>query len=409
MTSAAIGMLVDAGKLRFDDRVIDILPEFRLYDPWATRETTVRDLLTHRTGLPGTDLMWIREPFTMQEMIKHLRYVKPATSFRSTMEYQNVTYAIAGAIVEKVSGMPWDAFVRSRIFAPLGMNETEPLVANIIGKSNVATPHAAVGDSSRVIPIRTTDPVASAGSVWSSVSDMSKWMRFILDSGRVGTQRLIKPATFTELLTPQIRAPMELYPALQLSKPHGFSYGLGWFIQDYRGATVWMHTGSIDGMSALIGLLPDQRMGVYVLANIDHAELRHALMYKAFDIYSGNPARDWSAELRKFLTPEPRGAAATQASATSAPQAPSFPLERYVGTYVDSAYGAFDVTYSGGSLHARFRNADIGALEPSRGDTFRTKPTSANESPIPLTFVTGGTPAVVGLRAFGVTFDLVRK
>ena len=315
MTSAAIGMLVDEGKLRFDDRVIDYLPDFRLYDPYATRETTIRDLLTHRTGLPGTDLMWARPGFTMPDMIKRLRYVKPATSFRSTMEYQNVTYAVAGALVEKVSGVSWDAFVRTRILTPLGMNETELLVANIVGKSNVAAPHAAVGDSARVVPIRTTDAIAPAGSVWSSVSDMSKWMRFILDSGRVGSKRLLTPATFTELVTPQIRAPMELYPALSVSRPHAFSYGLGWFVQDYHGATVWMHTGSIDGMSAIIGLLPDQRTGVYVLANIDHAELRHALMYQAFDLYSGNPPRDWSAELHAlFAHPQP-AASATLASA----------------------------------------------------------------------------------------------
>ena len=404
MTSAAVGMLVDEGKLRFDDRVIDILPDFRLYDPYATRETTIRDLLTHRTGLPGTDLMWVREPFTMAEMIKRLRYVKPTTSFRSTMEYQNVTYAISGAIVEKVSGMSWDAFVRNRIFAPLGMNETEPLVANIIGKSNVAQPHAPVGDSGVVVPIRSTDAIAPAGSVWSSVADMSKWMRFILDSGRVGTKRLIAPATFTELVTPQIRAPMALYPALTASRPHAFSYGLGWFIQDYRGATVWMHTGSIDGMSALIGLLPDQRTGVYVLANIDHAELRHALMYQAFDLYLGGPSRDWSTELRTlFAHPS-----ATQASAAST-RAAAGTLDRYVGTYVDSAYGSFEITNAGAALHARFRGNDLGDLELSQGESFRTKPPRPGEQPFALTFVVSPAGAVVGLRTLGNTFDLVRK
>lgn len=408
MTSAAIAMLVDEGKLRFDDRVIDILPDFRLYDPWATRETTVRDLLMHRTGLPGTDLMWIRQPFTMQEMIQRLRYVKPTTSFRSTLEYQNVTYALNGAIIEKVSGMPWETFINKRIFAPLGMNESEPLVAGIIGKSNVATPHAQVGDSSRPVRIRTTDPVASAGSVYSSVSDMSKWMRFILDSGRVDNQRLIKPGSFTELVTPQIRAPMELYPALQLSKPHGFSYGLGWFVQDYRGATVWMHTGSIDGMSAIIGLLPDQHMGVYILANTDHAELRHALMYRAFDMYAGNPQRDWSAELRTLLAPPARTAAATQA-ATAPKAGPSLPLDRYVGTYVDSAYGSFEITNAAGTLHARFRGADAGQLESVQGETFRTKPASPDDDQLAVTFVIGANGSVTAIRSFGATFDLVRK
>jgi CubicO group peptidase (beta-lactamase class C family) len=405
MTSAALGMLVDEGKIHWDDRVIDILPDFRLYDPYATRETTIRDLLTHRTGLPGTDLFWAREPFTMAEMIRRLRYVKPTTSFRSTMEYQNVVYAIGGAIVEKVSGMSWDAFIRQRIFKPLGMNESEPLVSGIIGKPNVATPHAPSGDTAIVVPYRSTDAIAPAGSVYSSVSDMSKWMRFILDSGRVGTERLITPATFTELLTPQIRAPMSLYPALTLSRPHGFSYGLGWFIQDYQGETVWMHTGSIDGMSAIIGLLPDRRTGVYVLANTDHAELRHALMYKAFDLYAGNRDRDWSADLRALFAHAAVTAAGGAPREAAAPAPPSLPLDRYAGTFVDSAYGNVDVTFAGGALSARFRGKDVGPLEPVRSDTFRSRNPA---EPMSLSFVTDGAGGITAVRAYGITFERVR-
>jgi len=406
MTSAALAMLVDDGKLHFDDRVIDILPDFRLYDPYATRETTVRDLLTHRTGLPGTDLMWARDPFTMAEMIHRLRYVKPTTSFRSTMEYQNVTYAIGGAIVEKVSGMPWDAFIRKRIFEPLGMTESEPLVSGIIGKPNVASPHAPSGDTGIVVPYRSTDAIAPAGSVYSSVFDMSKWMRFILDSGRVGTKRLISPASFTELVTPQIRAPMALYPALTLSRPHAFSYGLGWFIQDYQGEVVWMHTGSIDGMCAIIGLLPDRRTGVYVLENTDHIELRHALMYKVFDLFMGNPARDWSKEILALEGPAPaRVAGAPRQPPTPAP--PSLALDRYAGTYVDSAYGAIEVRFANGALSGKFRDKDFGALEPVRSDTFRSQG-GRDRDALSVSFVTDGAGNVIAARAFGITFERTR-
>jgi CubicO group peptidase (beta-lactamase class C family) len=403
MTSAGLAMLVDEGKIKWDDRVIDILPDFRLYDPYATRETTIRDLLTHRTGLPSTDGFWAREPYTQQESINRLRYVKPTTSFRSTMEYQNNVYAIGGAIIEKVTSMPWDAYIRQRIFEPLGMRESEPLVAGIVGQSNVATPHAASGDTSIIVPIRTTDPVASAGSVWSSVSDMSKWMRFILDSGRVGSKRLIKPETFTELVTPQIRAPMSLYPALTVSRPHGFSYGLGWFIQDYQGEVVWMHTGSIDGMSAIIGLMPDRRTGVYVLANIDHAELRHALMYKVFDLFAGNPERDWSADLRTLFARPTATLAARDRQEMPAPA--SLALDRYAGTYVDSAYGVVDVKLAGTALTARFRNKELGALEHLRSDTFRT---AAGADAMSFSFVTDGAGNVIAVRSVGVTFDRQR-
>ncbi len=248
-------------------------------------------------GLPGTDLFWAVDENTLpfNQIIQRLRYIKPTSSFRSTWNYQNVVYSIAGTVIERVSGMPWDQFVRTRIFVPLGMNETEALVRDIRGKANVAVPHANTRDSLRVVSIKSTDGVAPAGSVWSSVSDMSKWMRFMLDSGRVGDKRLISIANFRELIAPQIRAPMEQYPALELVKPNFFSYAFGWFVQDYHGRVVWMHTGSINGMSAIIGLEPDERVGVYVLENTDHVELRHALIYQGFDLFNAPPRRaDWS-------------------------------------------------------------------------------------------------------------------
>ncbi len=401
MTSAALGMLVDEGKLRWDDRVIDILPDFRLFDPYVTREITIRDLLTHRSGLPPTDLLWARADLSLPEMIRRLRYVRPSSSFRSQWNYQNVVYAVGGAVIAKVSGMPWDDFIRTRIFAPLGMTESEPLVAGIDTKPNVARPHAEIRDTVRAVPIRTTDPVAPAGSVWSSVSDMSKWMRFVLDSGRVGDQRLLAPATFVELVTPQIRAALSTYSALALVRPHIFTYGLGWFVQDYHGETVWMHTGSIDGMSAIIGLLPDRKVGVYVLANRDHAELRHALMYKVFDVYLGNPERDWSAELRKLLA----GAEAAPAPARPAnPVLPSLPLERYAGTYADSTYGAVSVTLADGALHARFGNEDIGRLDPWEYETFIAVGPPPLDQRAGLTFILDGAGHVASLRTYGVSF-----
>lgn len=408
MTSAALGMLVDEGKVRWDDRVIDHVPEFRLYDAYATRETTLRDLLSHRTGVPGTDLLWTLEPYSMPEMIRRLRYVQPTASFRAQMQYQNVTYAVAGTVIERVSGMSWDAFIRSRIFGPLGMMESEALVAGVDTKPNVALPHAMAGDSVRVVPIHTTDPVASAGSVWSSVADMSRWMRFMLDSGRVGTRRLITPATYAELMAPQIRAPLSTYPALGLARPRTFSYALGWFVQEYQGRTIYMHTGSIDGMSAIVGLMPDRRMGVFVLANLDHAELRHALMYQAFDLYNANAPRDWSKDLRTLLTPPRRVAAAVDSGPVDRP-APAFTLARYAGRYADSAYGHVVVTFDSGGLRARFRDRDLGPLTHSQFETFRTKAPPPDESQYTLTFLHDGSGNVTAVRALGATFARARR
>ncbi len=403
MTTMALAMLVDEGKVKWDDRVIDYLPDFRLYDAYATRELTIRDLLTHRTGLPNTDLLWLRDDLAMPEMMRRLRFVQPVSSFRTTWLYQNVVYAIAGEIVAKVSGVPWDQFVRQRIFTPLGMNETEPLVADITGKPNVAVPHALIRDTPRVVNVRTTDPIASVGSVWSSVSDMSKWMRFMLDSGRVGDKRLIAPATFNEIVAPQIRAPMAEYPALRLARPNFFSYALGWFVQDYQGHTVWMHTGSIDGMCAIIALVPDLRLGVYALENLDHAELRHALIYQVMDMYEGNPRRDWSADVRKlFADMRPRQAGAPATAQTVKP--PTLALDRYAGTYADSVYGDVEITLDNGALHARFGKEVLGTLEPWQFDTFRAHGAPPEESMVPMSFLSDGRGGIASLRLFGATF-----
>lgn len=412
MTTAALAMLVDEGKLHWDDRVIDLLPDFQLYDAYATHETRVRDLLTHRTGLPGTDLLWAIPENNMStaEMMHRLRYVKPQSSFRSHWEYQNVVYSIAGLLVERISGMPWKDFVRKRIFTPLDMNETVPLVSEVLGQQNVAVPHDIVNDTVKVVPVRTTDAVASAGSVWSSVSDMSKWMRFMLDSGRVGTKQLIRPETFKEFMAPQIQAPMEEYPALELSKPEFFSYAFGWFVEEYHGHTIWMHTGSIDGMCALIALEPDKKLGVYVLENLDHAELRHALMFEVLDMFDGGDAkshRDWSKDVQALFKAKQaerpsRRRAGAPASDSTAPA--SLALDRYAGTYTDSTYGTITVTESNGALHARFDKWDIGELVHGRYEEFHSKVRDPLEGITQITFVPDGQGHTSGVRFFGETF-----
>jgi len=402
MTAAALAMLVDDGKLRLDDRVIDHIPEFQLADPWVTREVTIRDLLLHRTGLPGTDGLWTRFAYSPEEMMRRLRYVKPSSSFRTKWDYQNVMYGVAGIVIERASGMSWAAFLKTRIFAPLGMTETEPLVAGILAKPNVATPHALRADSVVIARLGNTDSIAPAGSVWSSVSDMSKWMRFVLDSGRVGSRRLISASSFRELVTPQIQADTNQYPALRLSRPHSFSYGLAWFIQDYRLQPVWMHTGSISGMSAIVGLMPASRAGVVVLLNLDHAELRHSLMYKAFDQVLGGPPRDWSGELRALMT-APSGVGpnvAGNAGNAPAPAGPSLPLQRYTGVFVDSTYGKIQVTLVNGVLRAQVENEQPVELEPAGNERFRSRTPAEGQGTV-LIFVPDGSGNISAVRLSG--------
>jgi CubicO group peptidase (beta-lactamase class C family) len=285
-----------------------------------------------------------------------------------------------------------------------------PLLARAAAAPNVARPHDLVDDTMRVITNASVDAVASAGSVWSSVADMSKWMRFILDSGRVDGRALLKPATFAELLKPQTMVtPAEFYPTARLTHPHWTTYALGWFQQDYNGRAVSFHTGSIDGMVAIIGLIPDERLGVYVLANADHVELRHALMLKTFDLW-GPPqprSRDWSTELRTMYgNMRTQGAAAGKAADAKriTGTKPSLALARYVGVYADSLYGDAIVRSAGENLRLRVGTLE-GTLEHWQYDTFRVRWDQRWQGTQLVTFVLGpdGSPArlEMGSRAFG--------
>jgi CubicO group peptidase (beta-lactamase class C family) len=408
MTAVALGMLVDAGKVRWDDPVIRHLPGFRVADPYVTRELTVRDLLTHRGGLGNADQLWYNTDYSTDDIVRRLATVEPAYSIRSRFIYQNIMYAVAGQVIAAASGMSWAEFLRTRIFQPLGMNATEATLGALQGKPNVALPHAEIRDTIRPVANRPVDAVAAAGSVWSSVGDMAKWMRFVLDSGRVGGQRLLGAASYREIMSPQVVAPTEMYPALSVVKPHFFTYGLGWFLQDYAGQAVAMHTGSIDGMSALIGLIPDRRVGVYVLANLDHAELRHALMYRVFDSFSGNPPRDWSTELHAlFDRLEAQAAAAQKAQAQrrAANTQPTLPLDRYAGTYTNATYGSATVSVVAGKLHFAFGRGTASPLTHWQYDTFQAQWTDERMSPSLVVFTTDGSGGVSSVRASGITFS----
>jgi CubicO group peptidase (beta-lactamase class C family) len=387
--------------------VITYLPTLQLADPYVTRELTVRDLLTHRGGLGNADMLWSNAEYPMEEITRRMATLKPAYSFRSGFIYQNIMYSLAGDVVAAASGMTWDDFLRRRIFAPLGMTATETRLSTVTGKPNVATPHAEINDAMRVIENRTVDPVAPAGSVWSSVGDMAKWMRFLLDSGRVDGKRLLSEASYREIFTPQVIAPPSMYPTTRLTRPNFFTYGLAWFLHDYQGQKVAMHTGSIDGMSAILGMLPDRKVGVFVLANSDHAELRHALMFEVFDRFSGNAPRDWSKALLDLyggIQAQSLAAQRQQEQRRETNTRPSLPLDRYAGTYVEPTFGEVVVTLQGDSLRLRYGKTRAGALSHWQYDTFRARWQDVRNDPSMVVFMPDGTGGVAGLRAFGLVF-----
>ena len=405
MTAAAIGMLVDEGKLGWDDPVTKYLPGFQLGDPYLTREVTIRDLLTHRAGLANGDVIWYRTDNDQAEVVRRARFIPLGYSMRSSFIYQNVMYATAGAVIRAVSGMPWEQFVSTRIFQPLGMTHTVPTLAATRDRPNVAMPHQAVDGTIRVISNASVDPVAAAGSIWSCVADMAKWAAFVLDSGRVDGQRLLKASTWAELLKPQTMVPPgEFYPSRNLTRPHWTTYGLGWFQEDYQGKMVQFHTGSIDGMVAIIGLVPDERLGIYVLGNLDHVEVRHALMYRAFDTWLGTGSRDWSSEmlaLYRSLAAQGDSARVRAAARRLSGTKPSLELDRYAGIYADSLVGRVEVRLDGGKLTLRQSSQLHATLEHWHLDTFQVRWDNAWQDPDLVTFSIGPRGTVDALSYAG--------
>ena len=354
MTAAAVGMLVDEGALGWDDPLSEHMPRFRLADAEATARLRVRDLLTHNAGVPNTDGLWYEQPNDLDEVLRRMQYV------------------------ELESGMTWGQFIERRIFVPLGMNRSVTSLARTRLRDNVATPHDVVDDQLVPIDNASVDTVAAAGAVWSSVHEMALWARFLL-RGCVTEEgeRLLTAETCNELFEPQTLVNREMYPAMQLYEHHWFTYGLGWFQTDYRGRALDFHTGSIDGLVALHGLIRDEELGVYILANRDHAEVRHALMYQALDSFDGRltdaTRRDWNREVKALfdrLAQEREEQIAKTKKEDKPDPRPALDGAAYVGTYSDRLFGEVTITQAGGDLRFRF-GLQACTLEHLGGDSFR--------------------------------------
>lgn len=375
MTAACIAILVDEGKIKWTDPVIKYLPDFQLYDSYVTRELQVRDLLLHNSGVGNTDYLWGNMDIPSDEILHRMRLVEPTYSFRSGFIYQNIFYLVAGQLIEKVSGMPWDKFVEQRIFIPLGMNRTFSLYAKV-NDSNQATPHFNLNDTIIEIESWRADAIAPAGSVFSCVDDMSKWILCMCDSSKFNGGRLLSPDSWKQLLKPQeiIKDEDEYYPTQTLTHPNFTSYGYGWFQQDYMGRKINFHTGSLDGDIAIACVIPEEHFGFYILGNLDHAELRHALMFKAIDLFVTSGNRDWSKEFLKLYQSIKDSTKKYQNEADAKRvmnTKPTLPLENYAGTYSSPLYGEVVIDEKDGQLKMNINHILPVTLTHWNYDTFK--------------------------------------
>ena len=372
-TATALGILVDEGKVAWDDKVTGHLSGFQLFDPYVTRELVVRDLLTHRSGLARGDRLWSGSQYDRAEVLRRVRYLEPSWSFRSVYGYQNIMFLAAGAVVEKASGGTWDEFLSRRIFQPLGMRNTVTSVNQLGALREVATPHERVNGVYRPVPWLNIDNIGPAGSINSSALDMAQWVRLQLGGGSVGGHRYLSAKSLKETHTPQMIQRMSDDDEKMWPMTHLLAYGLGWTIRDYYGRKMVAHGGAIRGMRAHVVLMPEANLGVVALVNGPQTSFPTAIANRAVDLYLSNPARDWSALMLSAARVVEERAAETRRKTEAARTpgtSPTLPLARYAGVFADSMYGVIRVRQEGVGLVMEFGPNQTGDLSHWHYDTF---------------------------------------
>ena len=387
-TAAAAVMLAGDGKLDLDKPIRTYMPEFDLADPIAAREATARDLLCHRTGLPRHDLMWIDwDGLTRKELVeKRIRHLQPSKPFRSAWQYQNHMFATMGYLIERVSGKPWEDFVRDRIFKPLGINSYGFKADYESAKQSYARLYSPDDDKvNKENPPLLIDAIGPAGSIHSTAEQVAKYVRFMLNKGKAGKKALIDEKLFPELVTPVI--PYKLLP-FDIPNQIEIGYALGWFVDSYRGHRVVHHGGNVNGATAMVSMMPDDDIGCVILVNADSSMFGMALAMEIcdrflnvkdktewFDLYSDKYKAvidEMMAKLNEIFDTKKEG------------KQLSHDLDEYAGTYSNPGYGEITVSRRGDELSAKYHRFDL-KLSHLHYDTFTV---IIHKIPLSLSFTT---------------------
>ena len=351
-TAAALGMLVDEGKISWDDKVTQYIPEFKLYDPWVTNEFTIRDLLTHRSGmgLGAGDLMMFPDSnnFTRKDIIHNLRYLKPVSSFRTKYDYDNNLYIVAGEVIRVASGLPWEEFIEQRIMQPLGMTYSKASINRIKDRSNMISPHAPVNGKVSPISIDWSETANAAGGIQSNLTDLSKWIIMQMNHGKYGDNKTL----FSDKVHEEMWSPQTIIQAATIPpyNTHFAAYGLGWFLSDVKGYKQVTHTGGLAGVVTQITLLPELKLGIIVLTNQQSGAAFTAITNTIKDSYLGITGMDRVKQMHervvkmeteaKNITDSIWKTIAAQQKNTSN----KIDLTNYTGTFTDKWFG--DITIS---------------------------------------------------------------
>ncbi len=382
-TALSVGMLVDEGKLDWDTPVVEYLPDFRLYAEYATLHATPRDLLAHRSGLPGHYMMIAATPFSREEIYRRLRYLEPTAELREVYQYNNLMYMTSGYLVGKVAGGTWEEFISERVFKPLGMKRSTFRGRHVSELDDVAIPYEKKHGEVAVVPFPTRSVAAPAGGIISSAEEMAEWLKLYLNQGRIDGRQLVSPAVLREMHTPQM--PIRYTPE-DASGPME-AYGLGWTIRPYRGHYLVHHGGWIDGFVSWVSIMPRDNIGVVVLSNRGHQLLPLWLNYHVYHRLL-DLGDDWTARVLPSTdeSSDEAGAQTRVDAGSDHAAGPTHQLKDLAGVYEHPAYGRVAVKVEGGSLSVIFNGETAAPLEHVRYNIFLTKHEVAEFDNLPVRF-----------------------
>ncbi len=383
-TSAGLAMMVDEGKLKWDDKVTDYIPEFKMYDPYVTESFTVRDLLTHRSGLGlgSGDLMFFPDggTFTKQEMIYNIRFLKKVSDFRTKFDYDNNLYIVAGEVLARISGMPWEDFIEKRIMKPIGFTASKASYDRIPKKyKNVIDAHAPTDGKVMMIP-HDWNPVANAaGGIVSNLTDLTKWVILQMNDGRYDNNKTL----FSKEMHEEMWSPQTIIPAGAggAYNTHFSSYGLGWFLADVKGYKQVSHTGGLAGTVTQITLLPELKLGIIVLTNQQQGAAFSAITNSIKDSYLGYQNRGWVKKYKDKVAAGNTDAKTitdkifTEINSRIKSSVPRQPDSLYTGTYHDKWFGDIIISSKNNSLFFQSVKSPRlkGTIMPYRANTFIVK------------------------------------
>lgn len=393
-TSATLASLVDDGIIEWDDRIVKYYPEFRMYDPWVSEHMTFRDALVHRSGLPSHAAGELMTPFNYNasEILYRIRYLEPASDFRTRYEYQNVMFLLAGEAAARATGKPWPDLIQERIFTPLEMHSTSARFDDYINAENRISNHAEKNGTFMVVDPLDYDPLAPAGGVSSSINDMAKWVIFHVNNGGYKGEQIVSPESLSETHRIQIvESSADDYVA---------GYGLGWFLTYVKSGMVLHHGGSVMSSTSYVVILPEEEIGIVVLCNKGPSpSLPMAVCYTFKDLVrKGKPGTDYYASLKLSMDPWFEGTEVDMLPPAPLNATPALPPEAYTGRYSSDYYGVITIEPQGNGLAMYMGNNPVPLnLTHWSGNIFQE---DSSKTPVNFTAGEGNISSLVLVKGF---------